>query len=174
MRRYPGAEFVWAQEEPKNMGAWYYVQVGREAGDSWHGKSSVCDRKGIAYAICWFTFDLVSAVFTRTSVFSLAILSLPFSFKTREEEGRSDDICALVGSLNVSGRRNHNTTTLISSYHFPFPSPSPSQSCYPEIHRDPVLPATHQLSLSFNSPTNFPTFFFSFLCNAGSFHDRQP
>mgnify|MGYP002038327858 CR=1 FL=1 len=26
MARYPNAELVWAQEEPKNMGAWYYVQ----------------------------------------------------------------------------------------------------------------------------------------------------
>lgn len=24
--RYPTAELVWAQEEPKNMGAWFYVQ----------------------------------------------------------------------------------------------------------------------------------------------------
>lgn len=26
LTRYPDAELVWAQEEPKNMGAWSYVQ----------------------------------------------------------------------------------------------------------------------------------------------------
>ena len=26
LRRYPGAEPVWCQEEPKNMGAWYFVR----------------------------------------------------------------------------------------------------------------------------------------------------
>ena len=26
LRRYPNAEVVWAQEEPKNMGAWDYVR----------------------------------------------------------------------------------------------------------------------------------------------------
>jgi 2-oxoglutarate dehydrogenase E1 component len=26
LNKYPNAEFVWSQEEPKNMGAWYFVQ----------------------------------------------------------------------------------------------------------------------------------------------------
>ena len=26
LSRYPNAELVWTQEEPKNMGAWQYVQ----------------------------------------------------------------------------------------------------------------------------------------------------
>lgn len=26
MKKYPNAEVVWSQEEPKNMGAWYFVQ----------------------------------------------------------------------------------------------------------------------------------------------------
>ena len=26
MEKYPNAQFLWTQEEPKNMGAWYFVQ----------------------------------------------------------------------------------------------------------------------------------------------------
>ena len=65
LQQYPGAPVFWTQEEPRNMGAWYFIRemMGREIADVYARKSSASPATGFAKIHAKEQMDIIEQAF---------------------------------------------------------------------------------------------------------------